>query len=81
MPETRISVHHRVNAIDQLERTARYLNLMATWLGEQGLETEADMVDASAKGLLASCWMLDRPLRMQLPPQRWQQPEQAERPV
>lgn len=64
----------RVGVIADIERAAFYVNAIAAWLGEQGLETEADMVDASAKGLLASCWMLERPLRAQLPPERWPDP-------
>ena len=38
----RVSVKHRVEAIDQLDQLARYLNTMSAWLGERGLETEAD---------------------------------------
>jgi hypothetical protein len=62
-----ISIRDRVQVIDQLERTARWANLMATWLSEHGLETEADMVNESAKGLLAACWWLSRPLRRRPP--------------
>ena len=73
MPDRRISVRERVKVIADIERAAFYVNAISAWLGEQGLEVEADMMDASAKGLLASCWMLERPLRAQLPPERWTQ--------
>ncbi len=38
MADQRLSVHDRVTAIDHLERMARELNLVASWLGEQGCE-------------------------------------------
>lgn len=74
MADRRLSVHDRVQAIEALESTARYINLISAWLGEAGLEVEASAVDDAAKSLLAACWWLDRALRMQLPPQRWPQP-------
>jgi len=76
MPDRRLSVHDRCLAIDALEQRARDLNLMAAWLGEAGLEVEASAVDDASKSLLAACWWISRPLRPQLPPQRWPQPAQ-----
>ena len=71
MSDPRISVRQRVQVTDSLEGVALYLNRLAAWLGEQGLESEADMVNESAKSLLACCWWLNRPLRAQLPPSKW----------
>jgi len=76
MSERQISVHDRVNAIDQLEGVADYLNSMASWLSQHALVNEADAVNEAAKSLLASCWWLSRPLNPKLPPRRWQQPQQ-----
>lgn len=76
MPEIRISVRERVRVIADIEAMAHYANSIAAWLGEQGLETEASAVDDASKSLLSACWFLDRPLRSQLPPQRWMQPDQ-----
>ena len=74
MAEIRVSVRDRVKVIADVEAMALYANSVAAWLGEQGLEVEADMVNDAAKSLLSACWFLDRPLRVQLPPQRWTQP-------
>ena len=74
MADQRISVRHRVEAIEQLDQLARYLNSMSAWLAERGLEVEADAIDVAAKNCLAACWWLERPLRVQLPPQRWPDP-------
>ena len=74
MAEIRVSVRDRVKVIADIEAMALYANSVAAWLGEQGVETEANAVDDAAKSLLAACWWLDRPLRAQLPPQRWPQP-------
>jgi len=52
MPDSRLSVHDRVAALEHLERVARDLNLMAAWLGEAGIEYEADLLDGSARDLL-----------------------------
>jgi len=68
MPDQRISVRHRVLAIDHLERVALDLNEVASWLGEAGCQTEADAVNDAAKSLLASCWWLSRPLSYALSP-------------
>jgi hypothetical protein len=56
-----------------LERTAWDLNQAATWLGDEGHESEADMIESAARSILAVCWLLSRPFRPQLPPERWQQ--------
>jgi hypothetical protein len=71
MAERQVSIRHRVQAIDQLEGTAAFLNTMASWLAERGLENEADAIDVAAKNCLSACWWLSRPLRPQLPPTRW----------
>ncbi len=71
MPDARISVHERVQALQRLEGIAFELNQIAAWLGDAGVETEADQLDRSARDVLATCWLLNRPLRPQLPPERW----------
>jgi hypothetical protein len=58
-------------ALAHLKRTAWDLNQGATWLAEEGHETEADMCEQSARSILAACWLLSRPFRAQLPPGRW----------
>jgi hypothetical protein len=73
MSDQRISVHDRVQVLDALNSVAWYLNRLAGWLGRNGVETEADMVDQAARDLLASCWLLERPLRPKPPPEVWQQ--------
>lgn len=72
MPDPRISVRQRVRSADYIEWLAFEANKAAAWLAEQGLETEADMTESAARSLLAACHMLNRPLRPQLPPERWQ---------
>jgi len=74
MADRRISVRDRVKVIEDIEGTANYLNSIAARLGEHDLEVEANAVDDAAKSLLAAWWWLSRPLRPQMPPQRWQQP-------
>lgn len=76
--DSRISVRHRVAAIDHLEQMALELNEIASWLGREGCETEADAVSDASKSLLASCWWLSRPIQQRLPPQRWAQPQPAQ---
>ena len=49
------------------------LNSAASWLGDEVHETEADMLEQSARSILAACWLLSRPFRRQPPPDRWQQ--------
>jgi hypothetical protein len=60
-----------VQVLDALNSLAWYLNRLAGWLGRAGVETEADMIDQAAKDLLASCWLLERPLRPKPPPEVW----------
>ena len=72
-PDPRLSMHHRVAALASLERTAWDLNQAAAWLSDNGHETEADMIESSARSILAACWLLGRPIRPTLPPERWQQ--------
>ncbi len=76
MTDRRLSVHHRVLAIDRLEVIARELNLIAAWLAESDCETEGDMTNDSARALLGVCWFLSRPMNPRLPPTRWPQPDQ-----
>ena len=51
-PDSRLSVHQRVQVLQQLEQGARWLNKLASWLGEQGAESEGDMIDQAA----GTCW-------------------------
>ena len=74
MADQRLSVHHRVMVLQRIEAIATELNAMASWLGSAGVEYEADLLDGSARDLLAVCWLLERPLRPKLPPSRWQDP-------
>jgi hypothetical protein len=71
MADQRISVHDRVKVLDQVNGAAWWLNKLASWLGSRGVETEADMIDQAARDLLAACWLLERPLRLKPPPERW----------
>jgi hypothetical protein len=48
-------------------------------LGRAGVETEADMIETAARNLLASCWLLERPLRPKPPPEQWHDGTQAAR--
>lgn len=72
MTDRRISIQDRTRALVALEAMAWDLNRAASWLTEAGIETEADMLDSAAKSILASCWLLSRPVRAALPPERWQ---------
>lgn len=81
MSDRRISVHDRVQALGRLNAIAFELNKIAAWLGEVGVETESDMLDKAARGILAACWLLERPIRLQLPPERWQQPASYPQPA
>jgi hypothetical protein len=58
-------------AISHLELVAWQLNGLANWLGDDGHETEADMAEGAARSILAACWLLSRPFRRDLPPDRW----------
>jgi hypothetical protein len=71
--DRRISVRERVQALQRLEALAFEVNQISAWLAGAGIETESDMLDQAAKAVLASCWLLSRPVRAQLPPERWQQ--------
>jgi hypothetical protein len=43
-----------------------------------GLDSaSADMIDHAARDLLASCWLLKRPLRPKPPPEQWHDGQQA----
>ena len=67
-----LSVHDRVQALTAMEANAVELNAIAAWLSKAGAETEADMLEQAARSVLASCWLLERPLRPQPPPERWE---------
>jgi hypothetical protein len=71
MPDTRISVHDRVRALDRANAIAFELNQMASWLADNGVETESDMWEKAAKEILAGCWLLSRPIRAAVPPESW----------
>jgi hypothetical protein len=77
MADPRLSVHQRVQILAQLEHGARWLNALAAWLGQRGVESEADMIDQAARDLLAVCWLLERPIRPKLPPTRWSDGQQT----
>jgi len=77
MSDQRITVRDRVQALERLNAVAWELNQVATWLAQAGIETEADMINQAAKDLLASCWLLERPIRARPAPERWSQPQQA----
>ena len=72
MAEQRISTRQRVQVLQELETGAKWLNALAAWLGQQGIESEADVIDQAARDLLAAAYMLERPLRPRPPPERWQ---------
>lgn len=76
--DNRLSVHDRVQVLQQLENGATWLNALAAWLGERGVESESDMIDQAARDLLAAAYLLERPIRPKLPPQRWPQPQPAQ---
>jgi hypothetical protein len=78
MPDQRLSVHDRCQILGQLEQGARWLNALASWLGQQGVESEADMIDQAARDLLAAAYLLERPLQPKPPPERWPQPGTCE---
>jgi hypothetical protein len=72
VPDNRLSVRERVRSADYLAWLAREANKAAAWLSEQGLETEADKTELAAVHLMAAVALLERPIRPQLPPERWQ---------
>lgn len=74
--DKRLTLRERSQALAHLDQLAWQLNAAATWLASLGVETEADMIEQAARSVLASCWLLERPLRPQLPPGRWSQPDQ-----
>jgi hypothetical protein len=65
------------SALAALERTAWELNSAASWLSREGHETESDMIEQSARSILAACWLLSRPFRAQPPPERWSAAQQG----
>lgn len=78
MTERRVSVRERVQILDQLDATMWWLNKLAGWLGERGVESEADLLDQAAKDIATACWLLSRPIRAKPPPEAWRQPQQAD---
>jgi hypothetical protein len=71
MSDTRLTLHQRVAAVDNLDRLAREANRAASWLSDQGFETEADMIEDAARDIMAAVGLLSRPIRPQLPPESW----------
>jgi hypothetical protein len=71
MPDPRLSVHDRVGWLHWLNWAAWQLNRAGARLGDAGCETESDMIEQAARSVLAACWLLERPIRPQLPPQQW----------
>jgi hypothetical protein len=67
-----INVRERVAALEALDGLAWQLNAAAGWLADGGCETEADMTEQAARGILAACWLLSRPIRSSPGPERWQ---------
>jgi hypothetical protein len=76
--DRRITLHERVQAVDRLEAMAFEANQIASWLARCDLETEADKAELAAVHLLAAVALLSRPIRPQLPPERWQQDGQRQ---
>jgi len=71
--DKRITLHERVQAVDRLMAMAFEANQIASWLADCDLETESDKTELAAIHLLAAVALLERPIRPQLPPGRWQQ--------
>ena len=71
MADQRVSVHDRVQILDQLDATAWWLNKLAGWLASRDVESEADLLDQAAKDIATACWLLSRPLRAKPPPEQW----------
>jgi len=65
-------VHNRVLALQALEAMAFEANRIAAWLGREGCESESDQLDHASTLILSACWLLERPIRRQPPPDRWQ---------
>ena len=66
-------LHALVAGCDRLDAIAWELNRAAQWAADEGKETEADMLEQHARGVLAVCWLLSRPIRPDPPPQPWRQ--------
>ncbi len=49
------------------------------WLGDQGLEVEADEAELAARRAAKAAWMVARPLLPDPPPERWQQHQDGQR--
>ena len=77
MADQRISTRDRVQILDQLDGTMWWLNKLAGWLGERGIESESDLLDQAAKDIATACWLLSRPLRAKPPPEAWHDGQQT----
>jgi hypothetical protein len=67
------TLHELVQALDRLNALAWELNQIGSWLADNpSTETPSDMLEQAARSVLAACWLLERPLRPQPPPERWQ---------
>jgi len=70
--DQRISIHERVRSADYIAWLAKEAYHAAAWLSAHDLETEADKAELAAVHLMAVVALLERPIRPQLPPERWQ---------
>ena len=74
MPDRRVSIHDLVSACDWLDWAAFRLNGAAVWASDEADdETAGDLLNEAAVRVLAAARLLDKPLRADPPPQRWQQ--------
>jgi hypothetical protein len=77
--DNRISIRDRWRAADYIAWLADELNAAADWLGDQGLEVEADEAELAARRAAKAAWMVARPLLPDPPPERWQQHQDGQR--
>jgi hypothetical protein len=71
--DNRITIRDRWLSADYIAWLAEELNAAADWLGDQGLEVEADEAEQAARRAAKVAWMVARPLLRDPAPSRWQQ--------